>query len=186
MASRRRSDDDEVDLRGLLNEVKVDPKYKRFRNIVKTTQDRLNLDADRNEAFALHASRTSRTLHGKAQYSPKALMDASLKDLSARARLVEIRVKASYHLGLLDEAMDAMKRHMVTTYNDEIRKYSNESQRNALVQRVQGSARDLAQEGKELLEMLDHIIKDIDQAGHSLRNMMESLKLLDGSKGRVL
>lgn len=185
MATRRKPDD-EIDLRALLKEVKVDPKFTKFRRIVTNTQDRLNLEADRQEAFALHASRTSRTLRGKAQYSPKALMDASLTDLSARARLVEIRVKASYHLGLLDEAMDAMRRHMITQYNDEIRKYSNEAQRNALVQRIQGSAKDTAEEGKEFMAMLDTIIKDIDQAGFSLRTMMESLKLLDGSKGRVL
>jgi hypothetical protein len=177
---------EEVDLRGLLSEVKVDAKYTKFRNIVKAVHDRLNLDADRKEAFALHASRTSRTLRSKKQYSPKALMDAALTDLSARARLVEIRVKASYHLGLLDDAMNAMRRHLVTQYNDEISKYSNEAQRNALIQRVQGTALDLAEEGKEFMAMLDTIIKDIDQAGFSLRTMTECLKLLDGSKGRVL
>jgi hypothetical protein len=178
---------DDLDLRGLLVQIKVDPKYKKFARIVQRVSDRLDIEKDRTEALALHASRSSRALHGGKRYSPKALIDASLQDLHARSRLVEIRVKASNHIEVLDDGCDAIKHHLLTQYNQELRPFGTEAQRQALIKRVQRQALDLMVEGKSLLDMLDQIIKDIDQASYSLRATLDSLKLLDGAKaGRVV
>jgi hypothetical protein len=51
---------------------------------------------------------------------------------------------------------------------------------------VQGTARTFIVEGQALIDMLDQIIKDIDAASFHLRNMMETMKLLDGTKGKVI
>jgi hypothetical protein len=182
-----RGNQEEVDLRGLLLQVKGDPKYKRFARIIQRVSDRVDIEKDKAEALALHASRTSRSLYGGKRYSPKALIDASLTDLSARARLVEIRVKASGHVEVLEQACEAMRHHLLTEYNQEIRMYSTEAQRNALIKRIQRTALDFMAEAKSLLDMLDQIIKDIDQASYALRATLDSLKLLDGAKaGRVI
>lgn len=177
---------DDVDVNGLLQDIKADPKYKKFRLIVQKTSDRLKIEEDRNEALALHSARTSRTLSGKKQYSPKSLLDAEATDMSTRSRLVEIRVRASIHLNLLDEACDAIKRHIFTEYYDDLRGFSNEQQRKALIERVQGVAMDLMTEGKSLIDMLDQIVKDIDQSNFHLGHMGSILELLSNSKGKVL
>lgn len=178
---------EEFDLRGLLLEIRNDDKYTKFKRIVRVAGTRLNLTKDREEALALHTSRTSRTLHGSKRYSPKDLIDATLTDGRTRSRLVEIRVKASNHIELLEEACDAMRHHLFTEYHEELKAFSTVDQRSALVKRVQRVALDLIAEGRTLLDMLDQIIKDIDQNGHSLRNAMELLKLLDGAKsGKII
>ncbi len=187
MATRRHiSEKEPLDLRAFLNEIKEDVKYKKFARVVATTQKRVDLEANRNEAIASHATRTSRQLHGKKQYSPKALLEASMNDLSVRARLVEIRVNVSIHIELLEEACDALRRYIFTQYREQMNEFQNEAQRKALIERVQGVALEIKTEGNSLLTTLDHIIKDIDQASHLLRNMVEMLKLIDSSKGKVI
>jgi hypothetical protein len=178
-----RREQDEIDLIALMRSVKKDKKYTRFARIIQLVSDRLNIEKDRQEAMALHASRTSRALHGGKRYSPRALIDANLKDLSTRARLVEMRVKASYQVEVLEDACEAMRHHLVTEYNQELRSYSTEAQRGAFIKRVQRQALELMAESKSLLDMFDQIIKDIDQASYALRATLDSLKLLDGAKG---
>lgn len=175
-----------VDVGGILAVIREDVKYKKFKKIVQTTGERLKIEEDRNEALALHSARTSRTLSGKKAYSPKSLLDAEATDMSARSRLVEIRVRASIHLNLLDEACDAIKRHIFTEYYDDLRGFSNEQQRKALIERVQGVAMNLMTEGKSLIDMLDQIVKDIDQSNFHLGHMQSILEMLSNSKGKVL
>src|SRR5271168_1254333 len=140
MATRKTED---VDVNGLLETIRNDAKYKKFKKIVQTTGERLKIEEDRNEALALHSARTSRTLSGKKAYSPKSLLDAEATDMATRSRLVQIRVQASIHLDLLDEACDAIKRHIFTEYYEELRGFSNEQQRRALIDRIQGVAMEL-------------------------------------------
>jgi hypothetical protein len=169
---------DDIDLESFLNDLKEDPKFKKFRLILKNTRERMKIERDRN--------RTSRAMHGRKQFSPKALMEATANDLSARARLVEIRVRATIHMDLLEDACDALRNHVYTEYHEEVRKYGSAEQRKALIERVQGTARTFIVEGQALIDMLDQIIKDIDAASFHLRNMMETMKLLDGTKGKVI
>jgi hypothetical protein len=183
MAARK---SEEVDLEELLKTIQVDPKFKKFRLILKTTRERLKIERDRNEALGLMANRSSRALHGRKQYSPKAIMEATANDLQARARLVEIRVKAKIHIDLMEEACDAIKNHLLTEYNEDMRKYGTVEQRKALIERVQGSAKTFVVEGLALIEMLDQIVKDIDQASYHLRYLVDTLKLLDGTKGKIV
>ncbi|MDN3180141.1 hypothetical protein P0E80_13695, partial [Enterococcus faecalis] len=104
-----------------------------------------------------------------------------------RARLVEIRVRATVNLDLLQEACDALRNHIYTEYAQELKQFgSSAEQRKALVERVQGTARTLMTEGKALVDVLDQIVKDIDSTSHHLRHMIDVLKLLDGSKGKVV
>lgn len=183
---KKRSDDEDFDVGEIISLIKKDPKYKKFVRVVETAEQRLNLEKDREEAMALHASRLSRNIRGERRYSPKNLIDASLTDLSTRARLVEIRVKASMHAELLGDACDAIKRHVFTEYLQHLRVFSNESQRSAFAKRVQGRAQSVLIESQSLLDLLDILIKDIDQSSHFLRNVVESMKLLDSSKGKVI
>jgi len=177
---------EEVDVDGLLKEIRQDPKYKKFKLIVQKAGERLKIEEDRNEALALFSARTSSTLSGKKQYSGKSLMEAEATDMSTRSRLVTIRVKASIHLDLLDEACDAIKRHIFTQYHEDMRAFSNEQQRKALIERVQTVAMDIMTDGKSLLDMLDHLIRDIDQSNFSMGRMVDLLEMLQNSKGKVL
>ncbi len=169
--------------RKLIATIREQQQYKKFKAIVSVARDRLKIEADRSEALSLHAGRTSRKLFGEKQYSPKSILDASMVDLSYRARLVEMRVQCSLTISTLDAGVDAIKRYITTEFSDDLEAYKTVGQRKDFVDRIVASALDLVSEGEGLIAMLDTLIKDIDAASFQLRNAMEILKLLSETKG---
>jgi len=169
----------------LLSAIRKDDNYKLFRSVFAKTQERVDIEKDLDEALRLHAGRSSRQLYGKQQYSIKSLIDASLKDISFRSRLVEIRVKASIQLSLLEEATKAIRKYISTEYADDLKEFSTAEQRKSFVDRALKGAISYLSEGAALLDTLDRLIEDIDKASFGLRNMMEGLKLLSEGRGRV-
>lgn len=170
----------------VFNALKEDGEYKKFRKLYKNIIDTLTVDKFIDEAKALHAGRTSRSLHEKKQFNPRALIEASTKDLSVRARLVEIRIRVSVSQSRLDEAMDAMKRYLNTEFYDDLSEYKTVDIKKALVERVISKPLDVMSDIKNLVEILDTIIRDIDQSNFHLKTVIEALKLLDDSKGKVI
>jgi hypothetical protein len=167
----------------LISDVREDAQYKKFVVILGRTKERLKLEEALQEALGLHTSRTSRHLTGNDRYSPRKLIDASMRDLSTRARLVEIRVTNDRNLSHLREAMDALRRYISTEYADDLRDFSTADQRRAFVDRILKSANELLAEGESVLSSIDYLIKDIDQSGHSMRHVVDCLKLLENKHG---
>lgn len=167
----------------LIVAVRADDEYKKFRLLLKNIRGKLKIDADRNEAMGLLAARTSRTLYGKKQFSPKAMLEAVSNDMQARTRIVEIRVRAKIHVDTLEEACKAIKNHVITEYADQMRQFTNAETRTAFTERVQGTARNLLTEAQALIDMLDQIVIDVDKASFHMTNMTNMIVLLDGSKG---
>lgn len=112
-----------------LKAAKADSQYKRYRRILKQVQERVDIEATKKEALSLHATRTSRNLVGKNAYSTKRLLDAIAKDLSYRARLVEMRQQHSAQISLLSEAIKALHGFLGTTYRDYMRGFTNQQAR---------------------------------------------------------
>lgn len=167
----------------LIAQVKQDPQYKKFLTILKNTQERIDLNKAVEESRALHAARTSRSLTGNDRYSPKKIIDACMKDLATRARLVEIRLANDRGLSHLREAMDAMRRYLSTEYSEELKDFSTADQRKSFVDRVLKNAHETLSAGESVLDIIDHLIKDIDQSSHSMRHVVDCLKLLENKTG---
>jgi hypothetical protein len=173
-----------LDLPELLKEIKEDAKYIKYVEIVKLARKRLRIDPDRLEALSLLSNRTSRSLHAsKSQLSPKSVSEAQANDMQARTRLTEIRVRVKIQADTLKDGMKAIKGHLLTQYADDFSKFANAEGRTALIERVQGTGATLLSESEGLIDMLDTIIKDIDQNSFYMSNLTEIMKLLDGSKG---
>lgn len=169
----------------LIKAIRADANYKQFLHILKQTQERLDLEVDQKEAMVLHSGRLSRGMYGKNRYSAKTLIDASLVDMSSRSRLVEIRVKASIQLSVLDEAVKAVRKYLMTEYADDLSEFKTAEQRRSFCDRAIKHGLAFQEEGAALLQLLDRIIEDIDKASFHLRNIMECLKLLE-SRGKPL
>ena len=170
-------------MQALVKSIKEDENYLKFKRIVERIQKRVNIEDATQEALSLHASRSSRSIAGEQRYSPMVLIDANLKDLSFRARLVEIRVRNDLQFATLREAIEAMRRHISTEYSDDLREFSTADQRKAFVDRVIKQAKEFLAEGEALINMIDILIKDIDQCNFSMKNTIECLKMLADSKG---
>lgn len=180
MASRKT---EEGALEELIEAVRADAEYKKFKLIVKEKRTLLKIERDRNEALALLAGRSSRSIHGNKQFSPKVMLDATSNDMAARSRLVEIRVKAKVHLDTLEDACKAIKSHVMTEYSEEMRQFANAEARTAFLDRVLGTTRALTTEATALVDMLDQIVLDIDRASYHMSNMTSMIVMLDQSKG---
>lgn len=167
----------------LIKEVKGDPQYITFKRILEETRRHVKIDESMEEARRLHTSRESRALTGKDRYSAKRIIDAAAKDMSVRARLVEIRVSNDKKMSHLREAMEALRRYVSTEYADDLKEFSNAEQRRAFVDRVLKAANGLVAESEQLLNTLDHLIKDLDQSSHSMRHIVDCLKLMENKHG---
>lgn len=173
-------------LRDLRRLLRKDPKYKKFQRTVEVIAGRLKLEADRKEAWSMHASRTSRSLYGKDQFSLQKFEQAVLRDLSIRARMVEIRVQVSTNISMLERAITDMGNHIQTDYDDFLKPFKTIDRRKQAVSRLVQSSADLMADGEDLISSLDLFIKDLDQANFSLRHIVDTMKLLDSSKGKIL
>ncbi len=168
-------------------EIQREPFFKKFKLIVQDIEDKLELEKSRAEAQQLHAGRTARSIYGKKIYSPKSLMDAVMVELSYRARLTEIRANLGVQVSLLNKAIDAARKYIISDYNDDLNdSFKTEAQRKAFLDRVVNKALLIKADIDLTIEMLDFLIKDIDQASFHLRTVLETMKLLDSSKGKVV
>ena len=168
----------------LVKAIRQDPNYRKFMRIVENVRGKVDLEANRKEALGLHASRVSRSLYGSKKYSPTALLDAAMQDLSFRSRMVELRVKLDAHIATLEEAVEAMRRHISTEYSEELRDFSTADQRKSFVNRVIKESNKFLVEGQALIGSLDFLIKDLDQSGHSMRHAVDCLKVLAANSGK--
>lgn len=164
--------------------LKKDDQYKKYRNVFKTVKQRLDIEKDLNEVLSLHAGRHSRALYGDKQFSSRAIYTATSQDLSIRARLVEIRQQTSVQISFLRGAMERLHKYIRTEYKMEMRQFTNEQTRRATLDGITHTGYTLISETDSLIDTIDNIIKDIDQAGHSIRHMISILQLLDSSKGK--
>lgn len=170
----------------LVSDIREDENYKKYKRVLKLIKKRLDIERDRSEVMSIHASRGSRAIYGEKQYSKKVLYEANAKDLMHRSRLTEIREMNSIQISYLKEARDALHRYILTKYKIEMRSYSNQQARKALLDSVTKAASEMIAESQALIDTIDMFIKDIDQAGHSIRHMVDILKLIAEKPGRVL
>lgn len=171
----------------LRNAIREDRKYLKFKKIVLEEQKKIDEQVHIDELTGLHTSRISRTLYGKrGQYSAETLMEASLQDLSVRSRMVEIRVQISLHTGMIEAAIKAISKYIYVEYllNDPC--YVTEGQRNGFIADFLSQWTKNLEHYNAILQMADTFIKDVDQAGFNLRNMMDCLKLLSETKGKII
>lgn len=170
----------------VLEQIREDSEFEKFKRVIKREKERLHLLEDEKEVLGLHASRISRTMYDKRQYSAQALMDATSSDLAYRSRMVELRVKASLRISMMEAAIGSIRKYIYTKYVKANGAFSTEASRQAFIDTVLKSYITDVNEARALIELCDTLIKDIDQASFSLRNMLECLKLLSETKGKII
>lgn len=166
-------------------ELKRDDTYKRYRSILRTVREGLNLEKTLKEAGYLHRNRKSRLLH-EARVSPTKLQEAILVDMSNRSRMVELKALLLNEQELLKTAISHGKKHVRATYADLLVGYGSTKEAQLMVvEKVFSSGTSFLAEVDSAVEILDVFIKDIDQAGFGLRNVTETLKMVLDRKENV-
>lgn len=164
----------------LQSKLKRDETFLRYRAILRTVREGLDLEKTTKEAMYLHKSRKSRRLY-ELRVSPLKLQDAILNDISNRSRLVEIKSLLLNQQELLTSAISLGKKHVRATYADLLSTYGTTKESQMLVvEKVFSGGMSTLSEIDATVDIIDAFIKDIDQAGFGLRNVVETLKMALG------
>jgi hypothetical protein len=146
--------------------------------VVESIQSTINFKRMGQEAAALHAGRPSRNLY-RIALQPTPLYEATMKDLSARARLTELRVGAMReHLPLL-QSIKETKSYLSVKYAEDLNDLAGtQRDRDRLIDAILAKPSRTASELQQFLEILDVYIEDIDKAGYGLTNSVHILQKL--------
>lgn len=174
---------DYLSAKEIILEVRESQKYKLFKKIYAKALTKIDVERDRKEVLGLYSSRTSRRLYGDKQYSVKRIMEASANDMMVRSRIVEIRVQIKMHASYVEEAINALSKQVAIEYKDDLKQFRTADLRKGVGDRLFKEPLAMLAEVDSFVAMIEHFVKDIDQSGFALRNLLEGLKLLDGSKG---
>lgn len=161
--------------------LKEDDKYKSFRRIVRNIGEQVNTEKMREEILRLHAGRKVRTLYLK-RPGVDAVVDAALQDSSYRSRIAEIRIETDYHRGLLEEAVDKMRKHVVHEFSAQVSGLKTKGERMSFADQFLQKGVTLLYKFERLTAMADTVIKDIDQSGYTLKHVVDSMEVLYSSK----
>lgn len=182
--AKKKTKEDQLDPEDMKSAVKADDKYKRFRRIVKNVGEQINVEKLHAEILRLHAGRKSRTLYLK-RPGADAVDEANLQDSAYRSRIAEIYVEVDYHLGLLQEALESIRKHLMNEFRENLEGLKTKGERLTFADQYLNSGLALIHKLKRLLKVADVIIKDIDQNSYSLKNTIKTMEILYGNKKTV-
>ena len=176
MPKKKVKEEQQLDPNEIRDAIKSNDKFKSFRRIVKNIAEQVNIDKLHAEILRLHSGRKSRTLYLK-RPGVDEVNDANLQDSSYRSRIAEIYVEVDYHLGMLEEALDAIRKHLMNEFRDNLESLKTKGERMAFADQYLTRGVSLAHKLKRLLRTADVILKDIDQQGFSFKNTIKTLEI---------
>lgn len=165
--------------------VKESKPYRKYRKILRRIEHQLDLRELEQEIKNLHFSRPIRMLK-PTEVNQKTMIEACLKEVQARARLVEIRTSLLEHKGTLDELVGAVRKFLQTEYADILSKmFKSRVDRKEYFGRFFRGADEFMTEMDYLLKTIQYYVDDIDQAGYKCTNMTSLLEMIY-NRGKVL
>lgn len=167
-----------MSVKSFKRELGEDDNCRRFSAVYKTARSALNVERLEGEIRYLHANRSSRTLNA-AKISPKILSVATIEDLSARSRLIEIKLLAYRTEELLSISLAKVRNYVKTEYRDDIAEMSGSTKadRDATLDVVFEGPVAFLGDLKSLSTQIDMIVKDIDQGSFNLRRLQDMLAI---------
>lgn len=163
-----------VELRATL---KGDDTFLKYRRILKNIIGKMDFEELHTEVHRLHSGRTMPNLHGTTPGADR-IGEAILKDVRARSRLVELALKATRYHDMLDIVLDTTRKYLATQYGENAPNLRTKAERMSYFDQYLSKGIEVRQELKSLYESIQLVIKDIDQASHATRHLVECLSLV--------
>lgn len=160
----------------LKRQLRNDPEFLALGEIVSVAQRNFHPDKVLKEAETLHAQRSSRSLL-KVKMAPTPLYDASMKDLSNRARLTELKAGLVRLSRSLARAIESCRTYVSTQYGDYLAEYRTQAEKKKVLDRIFSDSQDVLDGLHRTIEVLDLYVVDLDKAGYGLRLAVDLLKL---------
>jgi hypothetical protein len=165
-------------LKPLILAMRRDARYKRLKGSFDTLpMYQLSTDELVKEVETLHQMREIRRLNSADPHFVDNLIKANTSDQSIRGRLTEIIMTCVKATSSLDDAVDALRYHLLMTFTDELRSYRTKDERVQVVNMVLVNFTKYTQRIAVLKEITQMVVADIDKGAWALRSSVEALKL---------
>ena len=163
-----------LQLKNLLTDDEV---YRKYSDITRVMEKRVDVNQILTEAKLLHAQRSARSLVGTRPTNEK-LYEAVAKDLAVRGRLVELRMTLNVEIDNLSTTLATVTAHTMLKCDDVLSAYKTVDARKTAMRKVTRRGSELLEKLKSADDQLSTIVKDIDQASFSLSHMVTLFKIL--------
>jgi len=168
---------DKTDIDHLRRIVKKDEKYKRFKAAVDGNANMQLPFADLHEELSrMQKTRQVRSLSRRNKRFTQDVIDAMLQDQAYRSRCTEILTQTLEITGVYQDTLTNLRDYLLFEYGKRLGGTKGERQ-----QFMENVLRPFFRYIHKVEQLIDHaklIVGDIDQAGYTYRNLVESIKLL--------
>lgn len=132
------------------------------------------------ELDTLHSTRSVRTLRRKKGSDfAEEVLDSMLQDQATRSRCAEILGACVKVRGSISETLDNLRDYLIVTYSSKLKLIGGtQAERKAFVESVMRRFYKFLAEVEQLEEHCKVIITDIDKAGFTYTNIVETVKIL--------
>lgn len=167
--------------------LRKDSRYVTFRALIDAdSKFELPLDDWREEARLLHKSRTVKKLSGSNTNFARSLVKAAAQEASVRSRFTEMLVQTNTAHRQLKQHLEALFDWLTVQYSYELSQVGKTvKEREAFVTNTLRPYYKLMDNSDNFLQELAFYIKDIDQAGYSIRAMADVFGAIFKAEGRV-
>jgi hypothetical protein len=172
---------DKIDIERLRRAVKSDEKYLKFKRAVdKNPNLHLPFEELHDELGRMQRTRQVRSLSRSDKNFTQTVIDAMLQDQAYRSRCTEILASCISITGAFQETLVNLRDYLILEYGTRMGskgRVTKEERRNFMENVLRPFFRYI-HKVEQLKEHARLIIEDIDKAGYTYRNLVESIKLL--------
>lgn len=166
------------DVRVLVRDLREDERYQRLRKLFDTSPlYRLSIENLTDEIMTLHKTRAIRRLNALDPQIVNAVVNAITIDQSNRSRLTEISITCLKAKASLEDALDALRHHLLATYQEDLRQFRTKDERAIVMDMVFRQFRRYITKVDILKATSDMVISDIDKGAWSIRSLVDALKI---------
>ena len=157
-----------------------DQKLVRFKKMFEGNPNfSMNFEDLHEELETMHSTRKVRTLNRKRGDFAEEVLDSMLIDQSTRSRCAEILGACVKVRGALSETLDNLRDYLIFAYSARLKSVGGtQAERKAFVESVLRPFYKFLSNVSQLEEHCKVIITDIDKAGFTYTNLVETIKIL--------
>lgn len=170
-----------IDTHDLKNQIRRDPLYRKFKEVVQLNSVRINVESLTTEVKEVSELRSKTSVKYYSSHS-KQLQAVTQQNLDAqayRSRLAEICLQSKRVISQVDRACDKIRDHINLKFAEEIKTFGRTKEERSLISNIMlRFATDYTDELEALIEMAEIVIADIDKQHYSLKLTKETVELL--------
>lgn len=170
----------------LIKNMKKDQRYKRLRDTFdRMPMYQLATEDLMTEIMTLHQMREIRRLNSQSPGFVDAVVRANTGDQAIRSRLTEIIMTCVAATNSLEDAVSALKYHLLQAFSDDLKSFRTKDERSQVVERVLVPFTKYIGKIATLKEVAALATKDIDQGAWSLKTSIQAVELHTQRESRV-